>query len=89
MPNFPNLTLLQKHFNDVESYFHGGIFYQSQIIQPGAGQTPASLGIHGGGGADPIFGGASLHFDKYEAIALVENQVDFTALSAEIGSEKL
>src|SRR5438105_15019806 len=30
MPNFPNLTLVQKHFNDVESYFHSGIFYKSQ-----------------------------------------------------------
>jgi len=89
MAHLPHGAVGEKHLHDVEPDLDGWIAQQAQVIERGARQPAAALGVHRGSGADPFFGGTRLDFDEYQAVLIAHDQVNLAAISAEIGGEEL
>ena len=81
-------SILQEHLDNIETQFDGWVLQKAQVIQGGAGQASTPFPIHSRGGPFPILGGAGLDLGENEAVRIPKNQVDFTAVRAEIGGEE-
>jgi hypothetical protein len=88
MPDFKDLAVGQQDFNDVETYFDGGIFQKAQIVQAAPGKAAAAFRVDSSRGTGPFLGGTGFDFGKHEAITVAKNQINLTAIRPEIGGEK-
>ena len=86
--DFADRAVGEQDFNDVETDFDGRIFQEPQIIQAALGKAAAAFRVHRRRGSRPFFGRTRLDFGKDEAIAVAEDQINFTARGTKIGGEK-
>src|ERR1043166_3307901 len=88
MPHLAHCAVLQQNFDDVEADLHLRLLEPPEIIERALGKQPAFARVHGGGWADPLFGGTGFDLDEYQAIGVAEHEVDFAAIRPEVRGEK-
>src|SRR5438874_13760939 len=88
MPNFLNYALLQKDFDDIETYFDLRVFEQTQIVESCARKARAPFLVYRCGGARPLLGRTGFYFDEHKTVGLAKHQVHFAAIRTKVLSEE-